>query len=261
MIISDSCSNEFLQSFAADCLVPYAIYIAAYFIIATPFTIVDLLGCPERFRKYKVDRNDNHSITVDQVKKCIYVVLFNFIVVGLPFDCLLYLVRILTGFREFSKFDAESKYPWFLTMIIQMLLMAPMFSIIFFYCHCLLHWPRFYKRFHKQHHEWKAPISIATYYAHPVDHIVGNWFNVALPPFFVGADSTTVALWYAGVVFTQLCLHSGYKHPLLPNPEFHDYHHANFTKNFGASGLPKIFHLYLDRLHGTEAPQQKKKEK
>ena len=38
--------------------------------------------------------------------------------------------------------------------------------------------------------------------------------------------------------------------PFLPSNEFHDYHHANFTSNFGTFGL-------LDHVLGTDARFQR----
>lgn len=40
----------------------------------------------------------------------------------------------------------------------------------------LFHHPNLYKRFHKQHHEWTAPIGVVATYAHPLEHVVGGHF-------------------------------------------------------------------------------------
>ena len=39
-----------------------------------------------------------------------------------------------------------------------------------------MHHPFIYKRVHKVHHEWTAPISLAVVYVHPFEHIV-SWKN------------------------------------------------------------------------------------
>lgn len=41
----------------------------------------------------------------------------------------------------------------------------------FLFCR-LFHHPFFYKRIHKIHHEWTAPIGVVSLYAHPVEHVV-----------------------------------------------------------------------------------------
>ena len=48
------------------------------------------------------------------------------------------------------------------------------------------------------------------------------------------------------VLMSTLNAHSGYHFPLLPSPEFHDYHHLKFNQNFGVLGI-------LDSLHGTDS--------
>jgi methylsterol monooxygenase len=227
--------------------------VIAYFVFATPFTVIDLLGCPEIFRKYKVQPGENLSVSINQVKKCCTSVLFNLLIVILPCECLMYTVRVWRGCHNHT----ETHFPWFLVLVAKITLMALLYNIIFFYCHYFLHSPKVYKYFHKVHHEWKAPISISSYYAHPIDHFFVNWLDLAIPPLLLGADSTIITIWYTSVLFITVCHHSGFKLPLLPDPYFHDYHHANFTKNYGGSG---ILGLYLDRLHGTEVLQQTKKE-
>ena len=50
-------------------------------------------------------------------------------------------------------------------------------NMLYFYR--LMHHPLFYKRIHKLHHEWTAPIAMATVYVHPFEHIVSEkvfWF-------------------------------------------------------------------------------------
>lgn len=38
----------------------------------------------------------------------------------------------------------------------------------------LLHHPKLYKKIHKKHHEWTAPIGVIALYCHPVEHVVGR---------------------------------------------------------------------------------------
>jgi methylsterol monooxygenase len=97
-------------------------------------------------------------------------------------------------------------------------------------------------------------------YAHPIEFIVSNIGPVTAGPLLFRSHLLTVWLWLFIALVGTINHHSGYKLPGilgsgLSNPAFHDFHHAQFTNNFGLLGI-------LDRLHGTDkAWQAKKKQK
>lgn len=47
----------------------------------------------------------------------------------------------------------------------------------------------------------------------------------------------SVYTWFAVATLVTVVQHSGYHLPLLPSPEFHDWHHAANSGNFGSLGL------------------------
>ena len=124
-------------------------------------------------------------------------------------------------------------------------------EVLFYYGHRLMHQPALYRRYHKQHHEFKAPIALAASYAHPVEHALVNVLPLWLGPVLCRSHLLTVYIWFvAAVVGTQLH-HCGYRFPLMhvpmdEQPNFHDFHHENFQGNYGLLTV-------LDRLHGTDA--------
>lgn len=119
----------------------------------------------------------------------------------------------------------------------------------------LFHHPHLYKRFHKQHHEWTAPIGLVATYAHPLEHVVGghrlgpqgstsghlaitktnicsssplqlsNLLPVVIGPVILGSHVSTTCMWYCVALISTTISHCGYHLPFLPSPEFHDFHH------------------------------------
>lgn len=49
-----------------------------------------------------------------------------------------------------------------------------------YYYHRMLHWPFFYKRFHKMHHRYKAPTCFSSTAMHPVEFL-GFQVFIVLP--------------------------------------------------------------------------------
>ena len=136
----------------------------------------------------------------------------------------------------------------------------------------LLHHPKLYRYIHKVHHEWTAPVSIVSIYAHPLEHVMSNLIPIYLGPLLMGSHLFVQWLWLFIAIFNTTHTHSGFHLPFMPSSEAHDYHHSKlvplgqdvpgiaivrlcmhsisvplnrFTNNFGALGI-------LDRLHGTD---------
>ncbi len=97
-------------------------------------------------------------------------------------------------------------------------------------CLCrLFHYPALYKLVHKTHHEWTAPVGIASIYCHPLEHYFVNLLPVAAGPLIVGAHMSVSLLWFTLVIISTTINHSGYHFPFLPSSEWHDFHHARYV--------------------------------
>lgn len=127
-------------------------------------------------------------------------------------------------------------------------------EVLFYYIHRALHIPQLYKRFHKIHHEIKAPFAICSIYMHPVEHALSVLEGVT-PALVLKSHVSLLGLWMCMATFNIQLHHCGYDwEPYWPDslkPFFasmthqHDYHHYAFNKCFGVIGV-------LDWLHGTD---------
>lgn len=191
------------------------------------------------FRQYKIQQDQNVPVNKAKLKRCIKGVLFNQFVVAPIFLTLIYPVLLWRGnsaSRQLTDFN------W---SLVQLGICVLVEEFCFYYSHRILHHPRFYKHFHKTHHEWTAPIGIVSIYCHPVEFVVSN-----IAPLFIGVivskcHLATAWFWVFIAILQTTISHSGYHFPILPSPEAHDFHHLKFNQNFGVLGV-------LDRLHGTD---------
>ncbi|XP_076468131.1 fatty acid hydroxylase domain-containing protein 2-like isoform X2 [Babylonia areolata] len=185
--------------------------------------LLDVTGKPSALLCYKVQPDKNVSI-----------------VVGVPFAVVFHWVMQRRGCSVLPE-----ELPTFHNCLMELVVCLLVEEVFLYYFHRLLHHPRLYKHLHKKHHEWTAPISVISIYAHPVDHVVVNLLPVALGPLSLGSHLAVTWLWLAAVLVATTVVHSGYHLPFLPSPQFHDYHHLKFNQNYGVLGV-------LDRLHGTD---------
>ncbi|KAJ5761117.1 hypothetical protein N7520_008273 [Penicillium odoratum] len=115
---------------------------------------------------------------------------------------------------------------------------------IFYYSHRLLHIPYFYRRIHKKHHRFTAPIALAAQFAHPLEQIFANALPISLPPQLLRSHVLTFWAFLAWELFNTATVHSGYDF-FHNKAKMHDLHHEKFNLNYGSVGL-------LDWIHGTD---------
>ncbi|KAF8540823.1 C-4 methylsterol oxidase [Trichophaea hybrida] len=122
---------------------------------------------------------------------------------------------------------------------------VPLCEIIFYFFHQLLHKPALYRKIHKTHHSFTAPIALAAQYSHPIEYVLTCYLPIMLPPVVVRAN--VVSLWtFVGVVGFESCtVHSGFRMGRLA--EKHDRHHEG-------GDFYKPFHHPLYRPHSARKP-------
>ncbi|KAJ3242097.1 Chromosome 5 4 [Chytriomyces hyalinus] len=105
----------------------------------------------------------------------------------------------------------------------------------FYSAHYLFHHPSIYKHFHKIHHEFTAPMAIASTYAHPLEHVVANVLPIAVGPFILHSHILVAFCFTIMGIINTACVHSGYLVPGFEPSLAHDYHHMKFNFCYGTS--------------------------
>jgi len=212
------------------------LHLAVFWSVAIFFYGVQRHNAFEQCKLQKDSLNRHSDRTGRMFKHCLKTVLFNQWFVSIP--------QFAASYWFFS--PRWHQLPDIFTIAFHMVLCLGMVEVGFYYSHRLFHSPFFYSRFHKWHHELKAPICIAALYTHPIEHAVCNMLPVLIPPLLLGTHFWVMNAWFCMATLNTLVVHSGYNIPGLPDSRSHDLHHSHTFVNFGVLGI-------LDHLHGTKA--------
>ncbi|XP_068188244.1 fatty acid hydroxylase domain-containing protein 2 [Antennarius striatus] len=245
-------SGDFWQNLWTKLYVAFEGHDAALFFFGTMFfptltlwllngllLLVDTTGKPSFITRYRIQADKNNPVDPVKLRQAVKTVVFNQVFISGPMVVAAYYLTSLRGN------PCDPKLPTFQWALMELAAFAVIEEVLFYYSHRLFHHPSLYKRFHKQHHEWTAPIGVVATYAHPLEHMLSNMLPVAIGPVILGSHLTTTTLWYCLALFSTTVSHCGYHLPFLPSPEFHDFHHLRFNQCYGVLGI-------LDRLHGTD---------
>ncbi|WPH03972.1 Hypothetical protein R9X50_00685500 [Acrodontium crateriforme] len=206
-----------------------------YWVWAAVFAIPDLTGWPGWLFKYKTQP----FVRVDgkQYARIAAIALRNQILVALPMQ---WLKSVTSAPNPVSPEALPSSLQTFATVVFDIACT----EVGFYYIHRAFHSQLLYPLFHKQHHEFTAPVGLASTYCTLTEHVFSNILPNVIGVLLIPHHWSQVCFTFLFLEFGTICTHSGYNIPFMPSNLQHDFHHFAFTENFGPTGL-------LDQFHAT----------
>ncbi|XP_077984820.1 fatty acid hydroxylase domain-containing protein 2-like [Glandiceps talaboti] len=207
--------NDFLTFFLGTVIVTSVILLGTN----STFLLLDITKKPKALYKYKIQ--PDKPLDLSKLWKAIQLITLNTFLVSFPSFVGWYYVARWRGCS--CGYDVPTPWQIFRDLVICLVVE----EIGFFYTHRLLHHPVLYKRIHKLHHEWTAPISIVAVYSHPIEYFTSGILVGISGPLLMGSHLMTSWLWLFFSLVGICVHHSGYNFPgpLRHTTEFHDFHH------------------------------------
>jgi len=147
-------------------------------------------------------------------------------------------------FWKFAGGDIFAPLPPLATLVGHFLFALVFLEVWFYFGHRACHEISWLKPWHKQHHEFKAPVSLAAEYADWKEDIAIHLVSTALGILALGCHPLEFFFFMAFRMWETVDVHCGYALPFTPfRTEMHDYHHMRVNGCYGS--------FFMDDLMGT----------
>jgi ring-1,2-phenylacetyl-CoA epoxidase subunit PaaE len=238
-----------LTIFFKDLIEAYGDQLLWYAGFAFPFFIVFWIVGKKYFKKIRIQETER--ATIHHFKHDLGFSASTFLVFGIMDVCLLYLGT--KGYTQIYFDISDYGYLWLVLSFFIVLFIDDMF---FYWSHRAMHLPRFYKFFHKVHHESTDPSPLTAYAFHPSEAVIEQLMHVVLP-FLLPLNFGLIIAWQLFSMLNNVLHHLGYevypkgwvKFPLLKYKAastHHNMHHQLFNGNYS------LYFTWWDKWMGTE---------
>jgi ferredoxin-NADP reductase/sterol desaturase/sphingolipid hydroxylase (fatty acid hydroxylase superfamily) len=216
---------------------------------AFPFFLIFWIAGKKYFKKLRIqetERANRHHFKHDLAFSS-----STFLIFAIMDASFLYLESI--GYTKIYFNITEYGYLWLGISFFIVLFIDDMF---FYWSHRAMHLPRFYKFFHKVHHESTDPSPLTAFAFHPSEAIIENLMHFVLP-FLLPLNFSVMIAWQVFSMLNNVLAHLGYeiypkgwiKLPLLQlktASTHHNMHHQLFNGNYA------LYFTWWDKWMGTE---------
>lgn len=216
---------------------------------AFPFFIIFWIVGKKYFKKIRIQETERAN--VNHFKHDLGFSASTFLVFAIMDVFLLYSES--KGYTKLYFDISDYGYVWLGVSFFLVLFIDDMF---FYWSHRAMHLPRFYKFFHKVHHESTDPSPLTAFAFHPYEAIIENMMHFVLP-FLLPLHFGTIIAWQIFSMLNNVLGHLGYEiYPKiwvkLPILQFktasthHNMHHQLFNGNYA------LYFTWWDKWMGTE---------
>lgn len=216
---------------------------------AFPFFIIFWIVGKKYFKKIRIQETERANL--HHFKHDLGFSASTFLVFAIMDVSLLYLES--KGYTQLYFNINDYGYLWLVLSFFIVLFIDDMF---FYWSHRAMHSARFYKFFHKVHHESTDPSPLTAFAFHPSEAVIEQLMHVVLP-FILPLNFGVMLAWQIFSMLNNVLAHLGYeiypkgwvKFPLLQfktASTHHNMHHQLFNGNYA------LYFTWWDKWMGTE---------